>query len=221
MVADPRDEGEFKMARYIGAKCKICRREGEKLFLRGSRCYTDKCSFARRGYPPGSHGKGGRRKLTSYAIQLREKQKVKAIYGVLERQFRKIFNDATRKAGNPGANLLIALERRLDNTVYQLGIASSRTHARQLIRHGHILVDNKVVDIPSYLVKVNQEIKVVDAQKKNALIKKSLEERDPERIVGWLKFDKEKVAGTVVRLPKREDITLPIQENLIVELYSK
>lgn len=209
------------MARYIGAKCKICRREGEKLFLRGSRCYSDKCSFTRRGYPPGSHGKGGRRKLTSYAIQLREKQKVKAIYGILERQFRKIFNDATKKAGSPGANLLISLERRLDNTVYQLGFASSRTHARQLIRHRHILVNNRVVDIPSYMVKNNQIISVVDVQKKNPMIKKALEERDPERIVGWLKLDKEKVAGTVLRLPTREDITLPIQESLIVELYSK
>ncbi len=209
------------MARHIGAKCKICRRESEKLFLRGSRCYTDKCAFTRRGYPPGSHGKGGRRKLTSYAIQLREKQKVKAIYGILERQFRKTFYDATRKAGNPGANLLIALERRIDNVIYQLGIASSRTQARQLVRHGHILVDGKKVNIPSYLVKVNQVIKLSDEQTKNPQIKKSLEERDPENIVGWLKLEKDKIAGTIVRLPKREDIRLPIQENLIVELYSK
>ncbi len=209
------------MARYIGAKCKICRRESEKLFLRGSRCYTDKCAFTRRGYPPGSHGKVGRRKLTSYAIQLREKQKVKAIYGILERQFRKIFEDATRKTGNPGENLLIALETRLDNVVYQLGIASSRSHARQLIRHGHILVNDKKIDIPAYMVKDNQAIKLVDSQKKNPLVKKALEERDPERIVSWLKLDKEKIIGTVVRSPKREDILLPIQENLIVELYSK
>jgi len=209
------------VARYIGAKCKICRRESEKLFLRGSRCYTDKCAFTRRGYPPGSHGKVGRRKLTSYAIQLREKQKVKAIYGILERQFRKIFNDATRKAGNPGENLLIALEKRLDNVVYQLGIASSRTHARQLVRHGHILVNDKKMNIPSYMVKVDQVIKLVDAQKKNPLVKKALEERDPERIVSWLKLNKEKITGTIVRSPKREDILMPIQENLIVELYSK
>lgn len=209
------------MARYIGPKCKICRREGEKLFLRGSRCYTDKCAFTRRGYPPGSHGKVGRRKLTSYAIQLREKQKVKATYGILERQFRKIFRDATRKAGNPGENLLVALERRLDNVIYQLGIASSRTNARQLIRHGHIRVDDRKMNIPSYLVKANQTVQVIDAMKKNALIKKSLEERDPERIVGWLKLNKEKISGTILRLPKREDIILPIQENLIVELYSK
>ncbi len=209
------------MARYIGAKCKICRREGEKLFLRGSRCYTDKCAFTRRGYPPGSHGKVGRRKLTSYAIQLRAKQKVKAIYGVLEQQFRKTFQDATRTTGNPGANLLINLERRVDNVVYQLGIASSRTHARQLIKHGHIQIDGRKVDIPSYKVKVNQKIQLVDSMKKNALIKKSLEERDPEKTVEWLKLDAENLSGTVVRMPKREDITLPIQENLIVELYSK
>jgi small subunit ribosomal protein S4 len=221
MDADHQGEGEYNMARYIGAKCKICRREGEKLFLRGSRCYTDKCAFTRRGYPPGSHGKGGRRKLTSYAIQLREKQKVKAIYGILERQFRKTFYDATRKAGNPGANLLIALERRLDNVIYLLGIGSSRVHARQLIRHGHIQINDKKVDIPSYQVKVNQTIKLVDAMKKNPLVKKSLEERDTDKIVGWLKFDLKKMSATVERLPNREDITLPIQENLIVELYSK
>jgi len=209
------------VARYIGAKCKICRRETEKLFLRGSRCYTDKCSFTRRGYPPGTHGKVGRRKLTSYATQLREKQKVKAMYGILERQFRKIFADATRKTGNPGENLLIWLERRIDNVIYQLGIASSRTQARQFVRHGHILVDGKKVNIPAYLVMVNQVIKVSDELKKNPIVKKSLEERDPEKIVGWLKFDKENLSGTVLRFPKRDDITAPIQENLIVEFYSK
>lgn len=209
------------MSRYIGAKCKICRRETEKLFLRGSRCYTDKCSFTRRGYPPGTHGKVGRRKLTSYATQLREKQKVKAMYGILERQFRKIFADATKKAGNPGENLLISLERRLDNVIYQLGIASSRAQARQFVRHGHIVVDGKRTSIPSYLVKANQIIKVTDDLKKNPVVKKSLEERDPEKIVGWLKLDKENLSGTVLRLPNREDIMAPIQESLIVEFYSK
>ncbi|MGD8979418.1 MAG: 30S ribosomal protein S4 [candidate division WOR-3 bacterium] len=209
------------MARYIGPKCKICRREGEKLFLRGSRCYTDKCAFTRRGYPPGTHGRVGRRKLTSYATQLREKQKVKAMYGLLEQQFRNVFTTAARKSGNTGENLLVLLERRLDNVVYQLGIASSRTQARQLVRHGHILIDGKKVDIPSYLVKTGQEVKLVDSQKKNPLVSKSLEERDLERIVGWLKIDKEKITGTIVRHPKREDITLPIQESLVVEFYSK
>jgi small subunit ribosomal protein S4 len=209
------------MARYVGPKCKICRREGEKLFLRGSRCYTDKCAFTRRGYPPGTHGRVGRRKLTSYATQLREKQKVKAMYGLLEQQFRNVFAKATRQSGNTGENLLVLLERRLDNVIYQLGIASSRTQARQLVRHGHILIDGKKVDIPSYLVKTGQEIKLVDNQKKNPLVTKSLEERDLERIVGWLKIDKDNITGTVLRYPKRDDITLPIQESLVVEFYSK
>ena len=209
------------MARYIGPKCKICRREGEKLFLRGSRCYTDKCAFTRRGYPPGTHGRVGRRKLTSYATQLREKQKVKAMYGLLEQQFRNTFAKATRKSGNTGENLLVLLERRLDNVVYQLGIASSRTQARQLVRHGHILVNGRKTDVPSYLVKAEQEIKLVDSQKKNPEIGRSLEERDLEKIVGWLKIDKDTITGKVLRYPNRDDITLPIQESLIVEFYSK
>jgi small subunit ribosomal protein S4 len=209
------------MARYIGPKCKICRREGEKLFLRGSRCYTDKCAFTRRGYPPGTHGRVGRRKLTSYATQLREKQKVKALYGILEQQFRKTYAMATRMSGNTGENLLVLLERRLDSVVYQLGIAASRTQARQLVRHGHVLINGKKVDIPSYLVRTGQEVKLVDSQKKNPAVLKSLEERDLERIVGWLKVDKDTISGTVLRYPNREDITLPIQESLIVEFYSK
>jgi small subunit ribosomal protein S4 len=212
---------EGVMARYIGPKCKICRREGEKLFLRGSRCYTDKCAFTRRGYPPGTHGRVGRRKLTSYATQLREKQKVKAIYGVLEQQFRKTFASATRISGNTGENLLVLLERRLDNVIFQLGFASSRTQARQLVRHGHILINGKKVNVPSCLVKTGQEIKLIDTQKKNPAILKSLDERDLERIVGWLKVDKDTISGTVLRNPNREDITLPIQESLIVEFYSK
>ncbi len=209
------------MARYIGPKCKICRRESEKLFLRGSRCFSDKCSFTRRGYPPGAHGKTGRRKLSSYATQLREKQKVKAIYGILEQQFRKIFLDASRRTGATGDNLLVALERRIDNVIYHMGIASSRTQSRQYIKHGHILVNGKKVDIPSFLVKPNQTITITDALKKNSTVKKSLDERDPEKIVTWIKFDRNNIAGTIVRLPKREDITFPIQEHLIVELYSK
>jgi small subunit ribosomal protein S4 len=209
------------VARYLGPRCKICRREGEKLFLRGSRCYTDKCSFTRRGYPPGQHGRAGRRKLTQYATQLREKQKVKAIYGILEAQFRRFFQEAVRMPGASGENLLILLERRLDNVVYQLGFASSRSQARQFIRHGHILVDGKKIDIPSYLVKTNQVISVAEKMRKNAIVKRALEERDPEKITGWLKLDKDNMRGTVLRLPKRSDITVPLQENLIVELYSK
>jgi len=209
------------VARYIGPKCKICRREGEKLFLRGSRCYTDKCAFTRRGYPPGTHGRVGRRKLTSYATQLREKQKVKAMYGLLEQQFRNTFTRAARKSGNTGENLLVLLERRLDNVVYQLGIASSRTQARQLVRHGHILVNGKKTDVPSYFVKADQEIKLVESQKKNPEVSRSLEERDLEKIVGWLKIDRDSITGKVLRYPNRDDITLPIQESLIVEFYSK
>jgi len=209
------------VARYIGARCKVCRREGEKLFLRGSRCYTDKCSFTRRGYPPGQHGKAGRRKLTSYATQLREKQKVKAIYGILEAQFRRFFQEAVRMPGATGENLLILLERRLDNVIYQLGFASSRTQARQIVKHGHILINGKKVDIPSYLVKPNQVITLSEKMRKNPFVKRALEERDPEKITGWLKLDRENMTGTVLRLPKREDITIPLQENLIVELYSK
>lgn len=209
------------MARYIGPKCKICRREGEKLFLRGNRCYTDKCSFTRRGYPPGQHGKAGRRKLTSYATQLREKQKVKAIYGILETQFRRFFREAVRMPGATGENLLILLERRLDNVVYRLGFASSMTQARQIVKHGHILVDGKKIDVPSYLVKPNQVISLSERIRKNPLVKRALEERDPEKIIGWLKLDRENMTGTIIRLPRREDITIPLQENLIVELYSK
>lgn len=209
------------MARYIGAKCKICRREGEKLFLRGSRCYTDKCAFTRRGYPPGQHGKAGRRKLTSYATQLREKQKVKSIYGILEAQFRRFFQEAVRMPGATGENLLILLERRLDNVIYQLGFASSRTQARQLIKHGHILIDGKKVDIPSYLVKPNQVVSLSEQMRTNTFVKRALEERDPDKITGWLKLNRENMTGTILRLPKREDITIPLQENLIVELYSK
>lgn len=209
------------MARYVGPKCKICRREGEKLFLRGSRCYTDKCAFTRRGYPPGTHGRVGRRKLTSYATQLREKQKVKAIYGLLEQQFRKTFALANRMSGNTGENLLVLLERRLDSVIYQLGIASSRTQARQLVRHGNILINGKKVSIPSYLVKVGQEIKLAEKQKKNPAVMRALEERDLDRIAGWLKLNRESLSGTVLRYPKRDDITMPIQESLIVEFYSK
>jgi small subunit ribosomal protein S4 len=167
------------------------------------------------------HGKVGRRKLTSYAIQLREKQKVKAMYGLLEAQFRKTFEDASKKSGAPGENLLILLERRIDNVVYQLGLASSRAQARQVVKHGHILVNGKKVDIPSYAVKPNQTIALTDEMKKNPMVKKSIEERDPEKIIGWLKLNKENFTGTVVRMPKREDITYPVQENLIVELFSK
>ncbi len=208
------------MARELSPRCKICRREGEKLFLRGKRCLTEKCAFIRRGFPPGMHGREGRRRLTSYGIQLREKQKVKAIYGILERQFRHYFKLAEKK-GNPGANLLILLERRLDNVLYLLGFASSRSMARQFINHGHIRVNNRKIDICSYSVKVDDQISLCPSLQSNPFLLESIEAKDPSTIPPWLQLDREKFIGKVVRLPKREDITTPIQEQLIVELYSK
>ncbi len=208
------------MAREIGAWCKICRREREKLFLRGRRCFTEKCSFIRRGFPPGMHGREGRRRLTAYGVQLREKQKVRAIYGILERQFQHYFAIA-EKRGNPGENLLLLLERRLDNVLYLLGFASSRAMARQFVRHGHVIVNNKKIDIPSYSVKINDEITVKQSLRSNPCVVESLESKDQTVVPSWLMLDREKFIGKVVRLPKREDITIPIQEQLIVELYSK
>ncbi len=208
------------MARAIGAWCKICRREGEKLFLRGKRCFTEKCSFIRRGFPPGVHGRDGRRRLTSYGYQLREKQKVKALYGLLERQFRHYFKQAEKK-GNPGENLLILLERRLDSVIYHLGFASSRAMARQFICHGYVIVNNRKVNIPSYSVKVDDEITLESSFHNNTFVLESLESRDISAIPSWLVLDREKYLGKMVRFPKREDIATPIREQLIVELYSK
>ncbi len=208
------------MARETGAWCKICRREGEKLFLRGKRCFTQKCSFLRRGFRPGMHGRDGRRRLTAYGVQLREKQKVKAIYGVLERQFRHFFARAVKR-GNPGQELLSLLERRLDSVLYHLGLANSRAAARQLVNHGHVTVNGKKVDICSYTVHVNDEISLKEKARKNPFVIESLEGKDVSTIPAWLAFEREKFVGKVVRLPKREDITIPIQEQLIVELYSK
>jgi len=209
------------MARYTGPKCKLCRREGEKLFLKGERCYTSKCAFERRRYPPGVHGPTSRRKLSIYGMQLREKQKVKRIYGVLETQFKKYFELARKMPGNTGENLLTLLERRLDNVVYQLGFAESRAQARQFVRHGHIRVNGRKVDIPSYLVKEGDVISVKEKSRNIPAIVKSLEARDLQALPAWLSLDKEKFEGRVVRLPVRADITHPINERLIVELYSK
>ena len=209
------------MARYTGPKCKLCRREGEKLFLKGDRCYTPKCAFERRRYPPGVHGPTSRRKLSIYGMQLREKQKVKRIYGVLEAQFKKYFELARKMPGNTGQNLLTLLERRLDNVVYQLGFAESRAQARQFVRHGHIRVNGRKVDIPSYLVKEGDVISVKEKSRNIPAIVKSVEARDLQALPAWLSLDKEKFEGRVVRLPVRADITHPINERLIVELYSK
>ncbi len=209
------------MARYTGPKCRLCRREGEKLYLKGAKCYTDKCPFNKRRYPPGVHGRERRRKMTIYGMQLREKQKVKRIYGVLEGQFRRYFELARRMGGNIGENLLSILERRLDNVVYRLGFASSRAQARQLVAHGHVLVDGKKVDIPSFLVKPGQEITLKEKSKKIPFVVESLQEKDPNAVPTWLELDKAEMKGRVLRLPVRADITHPINERLIVELYSK
>ena len=208
------------MARYTGPKCRLCRREGTKLFLRGDRCYTDKCAYERRPYAPGQHGRR-RKKSSNYEIQLREKQKVRRIYGVLESQFRRYFEIAEAKKGVTGTNLLRILECRLDNVVYRLGFANSRNQARQLVKHGHFLVNGKKVDIPSYQVKVNDVIEVREKSRKIPVIQEAQEVVARRGVPGWLELDTSNFKGVVKALPEREDITFPINENLIVELYSK
>lgn len=208
------------MARYTGPKCRLCRREGTKLFLRGDRCYTDKCAYERRPYAPGQHGRR-RKKSSNYEIQLREKQKVKRLYGILERQFRKYFEIAEAKKGVTGTNLLRILEMRLDNVVYRLGFAHSRNQARQLVKHGHFLVNGRKVDIPSYQVKVDDVIEVKEKSRKMPVIQEAQEVVARRGIPQWLELDASNYKGRVKALPEREDITFPINENLIVELYSK
>lgn len=208
------------MARYTQSACRLCRRENLKLFLKGERCYTEKCAFDRRGYAPGQHGQS-RKKPTDYGAQLREKQKVKRLYGLLERQFRNTFKEAERRKGITGEVLLQLLERRLDNAVYRLGFASSRNEARQLVRHNHFLVNQSKVNIPSYLLKPGDVISVREKSKNLARIQEALEAVARRGVPSWLELEKEQMRGTVKALPSREDITLPIQEKLIVELYSK
>ncbi|MCR1934489.1 30S ribosomal protein S4 [Clostridium tepidum] len=206
------------MARYTGATCRLCRREGLKLFLKGDRCYTDKCAFARRGYAPGQHGQT-RKKVSNYGLQLREKQKAKRIYGILERQFRGYYKEADRRRGITGENLLRLLEMRLDNVVYRLGYGNSRTEARQLVTHGHFLVNGKKVDIASYQVKVNDVITVCDKSKATEKFKTFAE--NPRTLPAWLSGNIESFEGKIEREPVREDIDVPVNETLIVELYSK
>lgn len=208
------------MARYIGPACRLCRREGEQLFLKGERCFKDKCAVKRRAYAPGQHGRR-RRKLLGYGLQLREKQKVKRIYGVLERQFRLYFKRAASRKGVTGENLLSFLERRLDNVVYRLGFAASRAQARQLVNHGHFVVNGKSVDIASFQVKKSDVIELREKSRKNALIQSNLDTAQGRGVPSWLELDNAGFKGRVLELPRREDITMPIQENLIVELYSK
>ena len=209
------------MARYKGSVCRLCRRERMKLFLKGDRCFKEKCAIERRGYPPGQHGQRRSRRKLGYPVQLREKQKVKRIYGVLERQFRGYFKEAERRKGITGENLLVMLERRLDNVVYSLGFASSRAQARQLVRHGHIRVDDRKTTIASYQVRQGQAISVREKSRKNEFIRASVESARGRGIPNWLDLDIENFAGKVLALPTRDDIKLPIEEQLIVELYSR
>ncbi|HKB06878.1 MAG TPA: 30S ribosomal protein S4 [Candidatus Polarisedimenticolia bacterium] len=208
------------MARTRGSVCRLCRREGLKLFLKGTRCYTEKCAIERRNFAPGQHGKR-RVKLQGYGVQLREKQKVKRLYGLLESQFRSGFQAASRKKGVTGELLLINLERRLDNVVYRLGFASSRAQARQVVSHGHVRVDGRKVDIPAYLVKAGQVVSLRSKMEKNEGFLASFEQARARGVPAWLMVDPGGFKGTVSTLPRREDITMPIQEQLIVELYSK
>ena len=209
------------MARNIGVSCRSCRREGLKLYLKGDRCYSDKCAFERRAFGPGQHGQSKFRKLSDYAVQLREKQKVKSMYGMLEGQFRLTFQKADSQKGVTGENLLVLLERRLDNTIFRLGIASSRKQARQLVRHKHILINGKKANIPSALVSVGDEISLKEKSRTNALIVENMEAVARRGVPSWLDLDKDNFRAKVKVLPSREELSMPIQEHLIVELYSK
>ena len=208
------------MARYTDSVCRLCRREGQKLFLKGDRCYTDKCALARRAYAPGQHGQG-RTKASEYGTQLREKQKAKRYYGVLEAQFRGYFEKASKMKGKTGENLLALLETRLDNTVYRLGFAMSRPEARQLVLHGHFTVNGRKVDIPSFLVKPGMVIALKESSRSLEKIKSSMEANSFRQPPKWLEYDAANFCAKVTSLPARDDIDLPVQEQQIVELYSK
>ena len=208
------------MGRYTGAVCRLCRREKMKLFLKGSRCYTPKCAVEKREYVPGMHGQG-RQKLSDYGVQLREKQKVKRIYGVLESQFKFYFRKASRSKGVTGASLLITLERRLDNVIYRMSVAASRSEARQVVRHGHVIVNGRQVNIPSYTVNAGDEIVVKGTEKMMSRFKEVLEQNKDQRKAEWLEVDGANFKAKVKKMPERSDVQMPIQEQLIVELYSK
>lgn len=208
------------MARYKEAKCKLCRRENLKLFLKGERCYTDKCGVERRPYPPGQHGQA-RVKISEYGLQLREKQKMRRVYGILEKQFRAYYKEAARKKGITGEQLISLLERRLDNVVYRLGLANNHDEARQFIRHGHYLLNGKKVDIPSLSVKVNDVITVIESSRKNPHIMSAIANVEKRGVPQWLDMEPNNFKGQVKALPTREDVTMPLQEQLVVELYSK
>lgn len=209
------------MATYREAKCRLCRREGEKLFLKGTRCFTEKCAFERRGYAPGEHGKDRRSKETSYGQQLRMKQKTRRIYGVLEQQFRNYFAKAEHQKGVTGENLLLKLERRLDNLVFRMGFAPSRSSARQLVRHRHFTVNDHIVDIPSFEVRMGDEVRVRPQSKDMPLIQGAIEQSKGREMMNWLAVDYEKLSGRVLEYPTRANIPTKVSEQLIVELYSK
>lgn len=209
------------MARYTGSVCRICRRENLKLFLKGDRCYSDKCAFDRRGYPPGEHGQRRGRKISDYGIQLREKQKVKRMYGLSEKQFGLFFSRADRQKGVTGTNLLVLLERRLDNIVYRLGFVNSRTQGRHFVRHNHFAVNGKTVNIPSYMVRLGDVVEVNEKSQKVQSISDSLDAVVRRGVPQWLELDKDNMKGVIKAFPVRDDLTMPIQEQLIVELYSK
>ena len=209
------------MARYTDSSCRLCRRENLKLFLKGDRCFGDKCAFERRAYPPGQHGQRRAGKLSDYSHQLREKQKVKRIYGMLEKQFKGYYHKADKQKGITGTNLLLLLESRLDNVVYKMGFSASRTQARQLVRHNHFLVNQKKVNIPSYQVKVGDVVEAKEKSREVSQIIEAMETVVRRGVPGWMEVEKEAFKGTMTELPNREDLTMPIQEQLIVELYSK
>ena len=208
------------MARNLGPVCRLCRREGLKLFLKGERCYTDKCAIERRNYPPGAHGQA-RTRFSEFAIRLREKQKVKRIYRLLEKQFSQLFEVAERMPGVTGENLLVLLERRLDNLVYRLGFASSLSQARQLVRHGHIEVDGRAVTIPSYLLDVNQVVSITEKSRQKKVVTEAIELAQRRGVPPWISLEREQFRGTLKALPARADLTMPISEKLIVEHYSR
>lgn len=209
------------MARNIGAACRRCRRENIKLYLKGDRCFSDKCSFERRAFGPGQHGQAKFKKQSDYAVQLREKQKVKNMYGMLEGQFRLFFEKAEKQKGVTGENLLVMLERRLDNAVFRIGFASSRNQARQLVRHNHILVNGRKVNIPSYLISAGDVVTLKEKSRANSMINENFEAVVRRGVPSWLELDKDNFKATLKALPNRDEVTMPIQERLIVELYSK
>jgi small subunit ribosomal protein S4 len=209
------------LARYTGSVCRLCRRENMKLFLKGDRCFSDKCAFDRRGYPPGQHGERRGRKISDYGIQLREKQKVKRMYGLTEKQFRLFFQRAHRQKGITGTNLLVLLERRLDNSVYRMGFVNSRIQGRHFVRHNHFTVNGKKVNIPSYLIKPGDVVEVREKSRKIQSIGDALDAVVRRGVPQWIDLEKDAFKGVVKGLPVREDLTMPIQEQLIVELYTK